>query len=115
MPLIILGGSMQIINWFQDASWEQKIVLGGTAFFISAAWNIRDESWNISIYDSSENPIIVGRKLTLNVDILRLVHAENKPQGRLFAIAIANDVDEITRDNMGSEIELVFVGYDEVL
>ena len=39
---------------------------------------------------------------------------ESKPNGVLVVVPVAKDVEVITRDNMGSEVDLVFVGADEV-
>jgi hypothetical protein len=107
---------MQVINWVDnEAFWEQKVILGGVQVILEAEWNVRDEAWYLSIYKSDETPLIVGRKLTLNVDLLKLVHDEGKPQGVLAAVAITTGVSNITRDNVGTDVELVFVGNDEVL
>lgn len=107
---------MQVIERVEnEAFWEQKVILGGVWVILEAQWNVRDEAWYMSLYKSDETPLIVGRKLTLNVDLLKLVHDEGKPQGRLAAVAITSGVTEITRDNLGTDVELVFVGNNEVL
>jgi hypothetical protein len=37
------------------------------------------------------------------------------PQGQLFVVPIADNVFEITRDNMGIEVQVIFVGNDETI
>ncbi len=106
---------MQVIKWFDESYFEQSVVLGNTPFTLIHNWNIRDETWNISIYTNDNIPIVVGKKLNVNTDILSSVNKELRPNGLLVVVPVAKNVEVITRDNMGSEIDLIYVGYDEVL
>jgi hypothetical protein len=106
---------MQVIKWFDESYWEQNIVLDKNSYSLISNWNIRDNSWDMSVYTITGTPLVVGKKLNINTDIFSDIHVEIKPQGRLIIVPVAKDVEFITRDNMGSEVELIFIGYDEVL
>lgn len=105
---------MQIINWFETPNWQQNVLLGGVPFNINAYYNVRDTSWYINIFTNENEAIILGKKLIINTDILSSVFSPKQPRGLLFLLPIT-DVLEITRDNMGIDVELIFVGVDELL
>lgn len=108
---------MQVINWFQDASWEQRLLLGSSLYVLQAAWNIRDESWNVSLYTNEDVPLFEGKRVNINIDLLAQVSNINKPDGYLMVVPVAKEkgVEVITRDNMGVEVELIFIGNNEIL
>ena len=108
---------MQVINWFQDASWEQQVLLGTSLYILQASWNTRGECWNVSLYTNENLPLFEGKRVNINIDLLAQVTDINKPAGYLMVVPIAKEkgVEVITRDNMGTEVELIFIGNDEVL
>lgn len=106
---------MQVIKWFEESYFEQTVVLGNVPFKLVHNWNIRDETWGLSILTNDNVPLVVGKKLNINTDILSAVFSENRPQGVLVVVSVAKNVDTITRDNMNTEVDLVFVSYDELL
>lgn len=106
---------MQVIRWFDLPKWEQNVVLDGNVYYISVNYNTRDNAWYISIRTNEDIPLITGKKVTLNTDILENVYSILKPNGILYVSPIGNDVKEITRDNMGVEVEMVFISNDELL
>ena len=108
---------MQVINWFQDASWEQRLLLGSSLYVLQASWNTRDESWNVSLYTNENVPLLEGKRVNINIDLLAQVSNINKPDGLLMVVPIAKEkgVEVITRDNMGTEVEVIFIGNDEIL
>jgi hypothetical protein len=106
---------MQVIKWFNNTYFEQNVVLGDATFMIAGSWNTRDEAWNISVYKSDETPLIEGKRLVLNEDVLKDVYDEDKPKGRLLVVPIANNLERIERDALGVDVDLIFVGDDEVL
>jgi hypothetical protein len=106
---------MQVIKWFDSPYFEQHLLLGDSVYILECNWNIRDETWNVSLYTNDNVPLVVGKRLNINTDILSTVYSDDSPKGYLIVLPIAKDVTYITRYNMGSEVNLVFVGYDEVL
>lgn len=106
---------MEIIRWFSDPAWSQQVVLGERTFIVKGRYNTRDESWYCDVIDSNEIPVVVGRRVTIGTDILEGVVAENAPNGSIIVTAVIEGVEEITRDNMGESVQLIFAEEDEEL
>lgn len=104
---------MEIIDWDQNASWEQQVTLDNKLFTIACSYNGRAGAWFISVYDLDKNPLVLGKRLTLNTNVFNYVTNEKTPNGVLVMLAVAEG-KEIARDNVGSEVVLAFLGYDEV-
>lgn len=102
------------VKWYSDSYWEQRLILGGDPFSLIANWNVRDESWNVSLFTSEGDPLVVGRKLVLNTNVLEQVHVDSAPKGILLVTPISDNATSITRDNMGIDVELIFLGDDDV-
>jgi hypothetical protein len=103
------------VKWYSDSYWEQRLILGGEPFILIANWNIRDETWDVSLFTSDESPLIVGRKLVLNTNVLQQIQAESAPKGTLLVVPVSDRTTFITRDNMGIDVELVFIGDDDAI
>jgi len=106
---------MEIIQWSNLASWSQEVVLAESSFTITGKYNTRDLSWYCDITASDETPIISGRKLTIGTNILEAVTSEKAPAGIILVTPVVEDVEVITRDNMGVDVLLIFAGLDEIL
>lgn len=106
---------MEIIPWSDRASFEQTIVLDDKIFFLTANYNIRDEAWYLTLDNADGVNIVSGKKLTLNTDIIAYADDELKPNGYIFVVPIADTITEITRDNIGVDVKIVFIGIDELL
>lgn len=103
------------VKWYSDSYWEQRLILGGEPFSLNANWNIRDETWDISLFTSEGDPLIVGRKLVLNTNVLQQVHVESAPKGVLLVTPVSDKTTTITRDNMGIDVELVFIEEEDAI
>jgi hypothetical protein len=107
---------MQVINWpLEESFFTQDILLGDRPLIMSATWNVRDENWAISLFTTDNEILVTNRRIIINTDILDGVHSESKPQGYLAVVPVTPIVIPITQSNMGIDILLMFVGFDEVL
>ena len=106
---------MQVIRWFDSASFEQVITLTDSIYKLVCTWNVRASFWSVSLYTADDKPLVVGKKLTIGLDVLASIYDEDKPKGLLLVVPVANDAQEITRDNMGNDVKLIFVSDDELL
>ena len=103
------------VKWYLDSYWEQRLILAGEPFSLIANWNIRDETWDVSLFTSEGDPLIVGRKLVLNTNVLQQVQAEEAPKGVLLVVPVSDKTTAITRDNMGIDVELVFIEEEDAI
>lgn len=106
---------MQKIKWSNESSWQQVVVLGDIPFILSGYWNTRDEAWYIDITTNDFELLVIGKKLILNTDLLNNINNEAKPKGTLLVVPINDTIMNITRDNMGIDIDLIFIGDNELL
>lgn len=103
------------IKWYSDSYWEQRVILGEEPFSLISNWNIRDETWDVSLFTSEGDPLIVGRKLVLNTNVLEQVQLEASPKGVLLVVPVSDKTTNITRDNMGVDVELVFIEEEDAI
>lgn len=107
---------MQVINWATEESFfTQDVLLGDKPFIMSASWNERSSNWSVSISTTSNELLICNKRLIVNIDILNGCHSTNKPQGYLIVTPVTPIVIPITQSNMGIDILLMFIGFDEIL
>ncbi len=106
---------MELIKWHQAAAFGQNIILGNNLFYLDAFWNVRDEAWYLSIKTANGLQIITNIKVTIGIDLLSFCKNEEKPDGELLVVPTNPKVSFITRDNMGVDVNLIFVGANEVL
>jgi hypothetical protein len=107
---------MQVINWATEESFfKQDILLGDRPFTMAATWNTRSETWAISLSTNTGEMLVENKTLAINTDILNGVHSENKPQGYFVVTPVTPIVVPITQSNMGIDILLMFIGFDEIL
>ncbi len=107
---------MEVINWpTEESFFSQNILLGNRPYIMEANWNDRDKSWTVSIMTNEKEVLVTGRRLIVNNDVLDGVHSNNKPQGYLLVTPVTPVVVPITRSNMGVDVLLIFVGFDEIL
>lgn len=105
---------MEIIQWFNEPSWSQDVVLGGDLYRVAGKYNPRDDSWYCDVLDSSGESLVLGRRVTIGTDILSGVSEESRPNGILLVTPVVEGVLDVSRDNMGVDVKLIFAGYDEI-
>lgn len=107
---------MQVINWATEESFfTQDILLGDKPFVMSASWNERSGNWSISISTNNDELLICNKRLIVNTDVLNGAHSINKPQGYLVVTPVTPIVIPITQSNMGIDVLLMFIGFNEIL
>lgn len=106
---------MQVIKWFNEPIWTQNVILDNAPYVLSANYNTRADGWFMDIYTSDDVPLVLGKKLTLGINLLNNIYNELMPKGQIFVVPVADNVFEITRDNMGIEVQIIFVGIDETI
>lgn len=105
---------MQIIPWSTEPNFEMTIAINNRNYVFSSYYNIRDESWYVDIANNDGVKLLEGKRVVLYSNLLRGVVDELSSEGVLMAINTAKIVNEITRDNMGIDINLFFITRDEL-
>jgi hypothetical protein len=104
---------MQTIKWYVDSSWAQSVVLGNDAFHIEVMWNARDNSWYMTMKNSNNETLFEQKKLVLGQNLFDGIKDNLKPSGALLVVPITS-VKEITRDNIGDSVEIVYLSENEI-
>ena len=87
---------------------EFKAELSGKVYLFHFRWNTRAACWIMSISTENEGPIISGMSIALGTDLLAQYKDSRLPGGSLFAINYANEYQEPDRDNLGTDVAIVY-------
>jgi len=107
---------VQVLHWNSELPyWQETITLANKLYILTALWNGRSDSWAVSLSTLEGEEIVSGRRLDIGVNVLNNVYNKNKPDGYMVVTPNDSDITIVTRDNMGSEVNLIFVSSDEIL
>lgn len=99
----------------ETPSWQQRIELDGSAYYLACVLNERTNRWHFSLSDANNEPIIEGRRILVGRDLLRGIASPAKPPGMLIATDYTGkDLVQPAYENFGDTIFLVYVPVDEV-
>lgn len=62
-----------------------RVVLNGTAYYIRFTYNDTHEYWKFGLYDSQNNPIVIGMKVVPNFPLNLFYGANGLPDGVFVA------------------------------
>ncbi len=106
---------MEIVNTpLQTPSFQQRVQLDGQSYYLSMVLNERTDRWHFSLADSTNTPIIEGKRMLPGRDLLRGVSSPLKPPGMLMTVDFSGKDTVATFENLGVEVFLVYVSYDEM-
>lgn len=91
------------------SNFSQQITLDNSIFRFDFLWNSRGEQWNLSVLDVDLNPLVEGIKLVLGYPLFDQWVDRGLPPGELFAIDTTGDEIKITRTNLGTIVELIYI------
>lgn len=91
----------QILPAFPDfAAFDYEVALQGSTWKFEYVWREGLNSWYLSIFDTDGNPLIYGRRLSPNC---QLVESRLDFPGKLVCIG-----DDSHRDNLGTDLLVMF-------
>jgi hypothetical protein len=97
------------------SAYKQRLTLDNEAYEFKFEWNIRDESWTMSIFTDDGTQLAAGIKLTVNFALSnRYKYIENFLQGEIIAVDMSNTGTRIGRDDLGSRVLLMYFTPDEL-
>jgi hypothetical protein len=88
--------------------YTEKIGLEGVAYTFKLSWNVRTETWMLSIAALDGTAIIDGVAVTCGVDLLRGCVVTGRPPGLLFAAPTDGDITRPAIDGLGSRVLLYY-------
>ena len=90
-------------------SFTQRVELDGGSYEIRQRWNARSKFWYLDVYDVNGNPLLVGRKLTLDAPILQQHQTREVPPGELVAYDTSVRKAPAGLDELGERVVLLYV------
>lgn len=91
----------------ENANYDFDVELAGKLYKFFVNWNDRGSFWVIQIYDSKEKLLAQAVPQT-NYPLFLSSTNPNLPAGELWILDTTGKNQEITRNNLGKEILLVF-------
>jgi len=85
--------------------------LEGTDYIFRFHYSTRAVCWYMDVKDSNNNPLVMGIKMAVSIELLASFKHLAIPQGILIAFNLQSQYEQPTRNNFGTEIRLL---YDEV-
>lgn len=105
---------MFIIPFKEPSYWREQITLSGVVFVFAFKWNALNEFWVMDIYDSEEQPLILGIKIVPNYPLLDQYSVDGMPSGEIICQNIVAAPDTISRFDMSQKFELVYYEAGEI-
>ena len=96
------------------ATYEFSIELELLVYRFRMQFNGRDQSWFFDLLDEEGNPFRQGKKVVTNFPLLRLLSAEGRPPGELYAIDTTGENIRAGLEDLGSQVILVYFPEVEV-
>lgn len=92
-----------ILPFPSNAASRQQIILDDVPYGLLLTWNERTAGWSLGLEDRDGAPVILGRRIVLQLDILSgYRHLPGIPTGGIFALDTAGKLSVISREDMPS-------------
>lgn len=88
--------------------YDFQIALDGAMFWLEFHWNLRDSSWRFSIFDATDTPLLVGRKVVLGIPLINRFRDPRLPAGDLSAIDTSGADVEPGFADLGARVHLLY-------
>ena len=87
----------------------QDVVLDGVGYRFAFLWSDRTARWSMSIRNLSDDPILEGAPLAINMDAFAQYHHLDIPPGELWAADVSESLAAIGRNDIrDGTVELVY-------
>jgi hypothetical protein len=85
-----------------------SVQLEGAVYQVRLRYNTRAGHWALSLADAVGSALLSGMAVRLGVDLLAQFVDDRFPPGKLFAINWVDANQEPDRDNLGSDVALIY-------
>ena len=86
-----------------NAASRQEIILEDVPYNLLLTWNERAGAWSVGLEDRDGTPIILGRRVVLQLDIFfGYRHLPGMPTGSLFALDSTKKLTGVGREDLTS-------------
>lgn len=64
--------------------YDLRVNLGGSEFSLRFDYSEKEDRWYVAVRDANDAPVVSGRKVVPNTNLLATATGENRPRGLLF-------------------------------
>lgn len=90
-------------------NYKFRVSLDGKQYAFGFRWNVRDECWYLSLWDTNDVPLFSGRKVVVDFPLLARGRTADFPPGYLEAQDSGGSGISPGRDELGKRVQLVYV------
>lgn len=98
----------------RPSSYDYTVDLGGNAYRIRLFYRERQDRWYLDLFDADDVPILMGRILIIDRNLLSQYVSELSPAGDLVLIDTAESDIECGFEGLGARCFLMWISDDEV-
>ena len=96
------------------ARYTQSVALDGRDYELGLRWNQREKRWYFSLADQDGTPIVSGRKVVADWDLLRGITTPRRPPGLLTARDTLGEGKAPGLTDLGARVKLVYLDLEEL-
>lgn len=88
-------------------------ILDGTTFLFDINYIVRSDRWYITLYDSSSNVLVAGKKMVVNYPLFDTHVKAGMPKGQVMLLDTAGTEAECGHDDFSNRCKLIYLEDDE--
>lgn len=85
-----------------------QVDLQGTLYNLAFRWNDRAGAWFFTLADADGDPIVAGKRVSVDVPLLRNVTDARRPAGEILALD-TNGAGDPAQSDLGGRVVVVYV------
>ena len=98
----------------QNAWSSQQVIIDSIVLNLELRWMTREGVWCLDIYNNNNESLLTGIKLTENKSVDLGYYRTGLPtNGNFWVLRFDTSANNITRDNLGTSFQLVYLTEDE--
>lgn len=93
-----------------NAVWSESISLDQVVYRLTFRWNLRSQSWSMTISEDDGTPIVTGIKILPQISLLQRHKDERLPPGVLYAFDVieGDEAERPTKSQLGNKLKLIY-------
>lgn len=99
---------LEIAIPYKEPRFKIRTILEGVQVVLYFDWNERDSRWQLSISDSSQNPILMSCPMNINEELISRFSIATLPPGRLMLWDSSKKNIEAGINDLGDRCRLLY-------
>ena len=91
------------------------VLVNGLVVKLNTMWNSREQAWYVSIYDSGENPLVLGQKLIQSQNLTARHGLVEFIDGDIYCFNTSTKQARPTFESLGDTLLLAYVTKEETI